>query len=71
MSKVSRSIYQKLAEENKRLKNDIKSLVDMNTMSDKSEAYTKWRNHFEEELEFLKIMKKVANELINKTVKQT
>lgn len=58
MSKVSRSTYQKVVEENKRLLKDIKPLVESDPMSDEHFAcYLKWRNKFEQERKFNNLSK--------------
>jgi len=44
-SPVSRSVYQKLAEENKRLKADIYVLA-MGGAADFAEVITRWKKHF-------------------------
>jgi len=60
MSKVSRSTYQKLKEENKRLLKDIKLLVDKTYPVERIIAMDKWQKHFKEEKEFNSLMKDVA-----------
>lgn len=60
MSKVSRSAYQKLKEENKRLLKDIKLLVDKTDPIERIIATDKWQKHFKEEKEFNSLMKDVA-----------
>ena len=60
MSKVSRSTYQKLKEENKRLLKDIKHLVDPNWGMDRLATQKKWQEHFDKEKEFNSLMKDVA-----------
>lgn len=52
MSKVSRSVYQKLKEENKRLLNDIRILTFSATMDDRSKTFNKWANRFRKERDF-------------------
>ncbi len=53
MSKVSRSVYQKLAEENKRLKSDIYDLINAHENQDKFiETFTRWDNHFKKQKEW-------------------
>ena len=48
MSKVSRSVYQKLKEENKRLLSDIEILV-KGQVFDFIKVKSKWVKHFEEQ----------------------
>lgn len=66
MSKVSRSVYQKLAEENKRLKADLKTIVmARKPLSDyEIETIRKYRKQFQKEDSFNLIMKEVASEYI-------
>jgi hypothetical protein len=65
MSKVSRSTYQKVAEENKRLLADIKILVGI--MDERYlEVYGKWIKHFKEKKQFNDIMVWAAKEYIKK-----
>lgn len=53
MSAVSRSAYQKLAEENKRLLNDIKILVEHGLFSEsRQQVYKKWETKFKQDREF-------------------
>jgi hypothetical protein len=55
-SPVSRSVYQKLAEENKRLKADIYSLV----MDDDFEAvFDRWKKHFDQKAAIDKAMRDI------------
>ena len=65
MSKVSRSVYQKLKEENKKLLRDIETLVDPVNM-DRINMYKKWQSHFREEKEFNNVMRSVATDMILK-----
>lgn len=46
MSKVSRSTYQKCAEENKRLKKDIETLVMMDNKKMSRKVFNYWYEHF-------------------------
>lgn len=62
MSKVSRNVYQKVCEENKRLKKDIKVLV--SGLGDYLEVLGKWQVRFAEEEQFNKDMKIVVREYI-------
>jgi len=65
MSKVSRSVYQKLSEENKRLKLDIKVLVSDkqdNNLKEWIRVFNKWRSHFLKEKQFNDTMKEYASE---------
>ena len=55
---VSRSIYQKVVEENKRLKKDIKVMA-CGHMVDAIQMRIKWRKHFEDENRFNNIIKKM------------
>ena len=66
MSKVSRSVYQKLAEENKRLKADLRTIVMASKpLSDyEIETIRKYRKQFQEEDYFNLVMKEVASEYI-------
>ena len=60
MAKINRSTYQKLAEENKRLKTDIKILINMTPYKEWVNVYSKWHAKFEKEIEFMHIMKLAA-----------
>jgi hypothetical protein len=58
MSSVSRSTYQKVCEENKRLKADIKKLVmSYESAPEYLETLLKYRNIFREEKQFNAMMK--------------
>lgn len=63
MSSVSRSVYQKLAEENKRLLHDIYILTrpfdykDSNAFSSKITVITRWREKFAKDEEFNNMLK--------------
>jgi len=48
MSKVSRSVYQKTVEENKRLMKDLELIVSDNGI----DTYIKWANYFEDRKRF-------------------
>jgi len=61
MSAVSRSIYQKVCEENKRLKADIKILVESHGDAPAYiETILKWRKVFREQKQFNVFMKEAA-----------
>ena len=62
MSKISRSVYQKLKEENKRLLQDIKTLVMEESYNETIKVKAKWRQLFEEERSFQKLMHEYAKE---------
>lgn len=62
MSKVSRSVYQKLKEENKRLLADIKSLV--MDEDDSLKIHLKWHEKFEADRVFHEEMKAVCKQYI-------
>lgn len=59
MSKVSRSVYQKLAEENKRLMKDIKTLT-TGPMLERIKLKIKWANHFKQRDDLNAALKAVA-----------
>lgn len=63
MSKVSRSTYQKVVEENKRLKSDIRKLVE-GTWNELSEVTKKWQAEFDKEREFNALMQRAAKEYL-------
>ena len=67
MSKVRRSVYQKGAEENKRLKKDIKVLVQKETSLEKIECIIKWREEFRKQAEFDNILKDLFRAIKTKT----
>lgn len=64
MSKVSRSIYQKCAEENKRLKKDIEALVMIDSKEETKEVFVRWREHFKSQRQFNALMRTVVKEYI-------
>lgn len=59
MSNISRSVYQKLAEENKRLKADIKKLVWVKSVEDRDLVFRKWYEYFIEEYDFHRAIKEI------------
>lgn len=65
MSKVKRSTYQKVVEENKRLINDIRTLVD-GVPPAKILCSIKWKEKFKEEREFQEAMKEAARLYVKK-----
>lgn len=72
MSKVSRSVYQKLAEENKRLKADLRTITMANKpLSDyEIDTIRKYRKQFQKEDYFNAVMKEVAEECIKNNPEQ-
>lgn len=60
MSSVSRSVYQKLKEENKKLLQDIKVLTDPMPDENFMPVLKKWRNKFREESELHQMLHEVA-----------
>lgn len=65
MSKVNRSTYQKVVEENKRLLADIKLLVeDGLPSSEKILCIGKWRDKFKKEKEFNDLMRQAAKQYV-------
>lgn len=66
MSNISRSVYQKLKEENKSLINDIKILVERRIMAspEKILVISKWRNKFDQENKFNDMLKEHAKSYI-------
>lgn len=60
MSKVSRSVYQKLAEENKRLLRDIEIMCSGSVSLEKIRMIKKWRNKFKKDQEFRNLLKEYA-----------
>lgn len=61
MSKIRRSVYQKLAEENKRLQQDIRILIE-GKVFDFIKVKKKWKNQFDQERIFNSMMKDIAKE---------
>lgn len=59
MSKVSRSIYQKEVEKNKRLTSDIKTLI-YGSIPEIIFLKDKWRKRFESEKRFNQMMKELS-----------
>lgn len=64
MSSVSRSVYQKLKEENKRLLADILVLTDPMPDEKFMPVLKRWRKHFQEQREFDQMLKEVVAEYI-------
>jgi hypothetical protein len=60
MSSVSRSVYQKLKEENKRLLDDIRILTDPIPDEKFMPVLVKWRKKFQEESELNKMLHEIA-----------
>lgn len=66
-SYVSRSVYQEIKEENKKLLADIKTLVTADIDFDGfMECHTKWFDHFREEKEMNDMLKSVSNDMVLK-----
>lgn len=57
MSNVSRSVYQKVKEENKKLLKEIELLVQETPSAEKIVCITKWREFFRKEKEFNDLLK--------------
>lgn len=68
MSQVSRSVYQKVCEENKKLLKDIYILtgdiVDSSTMWEYMNVRTKWREKFTQDRELRELLHKAAIEYV-------
>lgn len=64
MSKVNRSTYQKVVEENKRLLADIKLLTEKHTSAEQILCIVKWRKKFREEKELNSLMKKTVKQYV-------
>jgi hypothetical protein len=65
-SPVSRSVYQKLKEENKRLLADLKQICYYPATFESIEVRKKWKEHFEDEANrnnFIKRMLKLGNKV--------
>lgn len=60
MSSVSRSVYQKLSEENKRLKADIYTMVMKPLTPESILVRAKWGKKFEEDQEFRQMIHEYA-----------
>ncbi len=60
MSNISRSAYQKLAEENKRLKADIKTLTWVQSSENRDIVFRKWWKYFKKESDFNRMMKEIV-----------
>jgi hypothetical protein len=65
MSKISKSVYQKVCEENKRLLNDIRIMCDIEN-PECVDVTIKWMDKFESDKEFHRDMKIIAAEYIKK-----
>ena len=63
MTAVSRSVYQKVCEENKRLLKDIKILSNGLT-SDKIICINKWRKKFKDDDDFNELLRSASKEYI-------
>lgn len=64
MSDVSRSVYQKVCEENKRLKADIEVLTSGKFDNEYITTLLKYRKIFRKENEFRELMKEAARQYI-------
>jgi len=64
MSKVSRSVYQKATEENKRLISDIQILVASGVSLVKIRCIQKWRKKFKDDDDFGWLMKEAARQYL-------
>ena len=65
MSAVSRSVFQKKCEENKRLISDIRLLTSEGISFEKIECVMRWRKKFKKEQEFNNMLKSFVTKLIN------
>lgn len=61
---VSRSVYQKLAEENKKLKSELKILCFNGFPKEVVEVKGKWYNHFRKAEDFNSMMEELATNYI-------
>lgn len=65
MSKITRSEYQRVVEENKKLKSDLQILI-MEITSDRAmRTFLKWRKYFEDEKVKHKIFEDLRNILLS------
>lgn len=64
MSKVNRSTYQKVVEENKRLVDDIKILISIDDLPKKVICISKWKKYFNDVDDFNNQMQLAAKEYI-------
>ena len=64
MSNVSRSVYQKLKEENKRLLNDIEILTYNRIDVDCYPVFSKWYKYFQQQHEINNLLKAYAKKYI-------
>lgn len=64
MSKISRSVYQRACEENKRLLSDIGVLVSEGISNDKMLCIIKWRNKIRSDKHINDMLKSAAKEYI-------
>lgn len=62
MNNISRSVYQKVKEENKKLLNNIKLLVEETPSADKIICIVKWRDFFKKENEFNNLFNSLLHE---------
>jgi hypothetical protein len=61
MSDISRSVFQKLAEENKRLKKDLE-IICLGSLEESTKIRLKWIKHFKGKEMFTKMFKQLALE---------
>ena len=66
MTTVSRSTYQKVVEENKRLKEDIRILILGNDAAQFLSVTRKWRDIFKKEDELNNALKEAARQYLSK-----
>lgn len=65
MSKITRSEYQRVVEENKRIKNDLRILI-MDICSEEAMIiFLKWRKYFEDEKAKHRIFEELRNILLS------
>jgi hypothetical protein len=71
MSSVSRSVYQKLKEENKRLLKDIRILTDQeySLSVQRLLVINKWRETFKKEQDFWNTMRLISRKYLNEKTK--
>lgn len=60
-SYVSRSTYQKVVEENKKLKADIRTLVLEEDFSGQWEVWSRWYEHFEKQAQFNQDLREILS----------
>jgi hypothetical protein len=67
MSNISRQVFQKVVEENKRMKADLKIMCHSGDFLEWKTVMTKWKRSFDSEDELLRMLKESAGEILKES----